>query len=69
MGLFLFCQVRDLPLKPTEEGELEEEAEWVYKHAFLDIPISIQQVKMVFPPWVYLPSQFLFTNFYSISIH
>ena len=37
-------QIREIPIKPTEDEELEEEAEWMYKHVFLDLPISIQQV-------------------------
>ena len=36
------CQVRDFPVKSTEEGELDKEAKWIYKHAFLDVPISQQ---------------------------
>jgi len=34
--------VRDFPVKSTEEGELDKEAKWIYKHAFLDVPISQQ---------------------------
>ncbi|KAJ7311009.1 Transcription elongation factor SPT6, partial [Desmophyllum pertusum] len=36
-------QVRDFPVKSTEEGELDDEAEWIYRRAFLDMPISKQQ--------------------------
>ena len=25
-------QLRRVPVQPTEDGELEEEAEWIYKH-------------------------------------
>ncbi|XP_052799386.1 transcription elongation factor SPT6-like [Mya arenaria] len=35
-------QLRTTPLKETEEGELEEEAEWIYKQAFRVPPISTQ---------------------------
>jgi len=31
-------------VKSTEEGELDDEAEWIYRHAFLDAPKSQQQV-------------------------
>jgi len=27
-------QLRQIPVKETEEGELDEEAEWIYKQAF-----------------------------------
>ena len=40
-------QVRLIPVKIPEEGELEEEAEWIYKHAFLALPISQQQVSII----------------------
>lgn len=36
-------QVRDFAVKSTEDGELDDEADWIYKHAFLDLPISQQQ--------------------------
>ncbi|KAL3856432.1 hypothetical protein ACJMK2_011193 [Sinanodonta woodiana] len=35
-------QLRQIPVKETEEGELEEEAEWIFKHAFSTPTISIQ---------------------------
>ena len=35
-------QLRQTPLKNTEEGELEEEAEWIYKQAFNTPPVSTQ---------------------------
>ncbi len=35
-------QLRRIPVCPTEEGELEEEAEWIYKMAFNTPPISQQ---------------------------
>ncbi|EDO33602.1 predicted protein [Nematostella vectensis] len=37
-------QLRGVPVKETDEGELEDEAEWIYKHAFLYLPISQQDV-------------------------
>ena len=37
-------QTRLIPVKPSEEGELEEEAEWVFEHAFVTSPISKQVV-------------------------
>ena len=40
----LSAQVRDFAVKSTEDGELDDEADWIYKHAFLDLPISQQQV-------------------------
>ncbi|KAJ8312685.1 hypothetical protein KUTeg_010058 [Tegillarca granosa] len=35
-------QLRQIPVKPTEDGELEEEAEWIYKQAFATPTISVQ---------------------------
>ena len=35
-------QTRSIPVKPSEEGELDEEAEWVFEHAFVKSPISKQ---------------------------
>lgn len=35
-------QLRQVPVKETEEGELEEEAEWIYKQAFNNPPCSKQ---------------------------
>ena len=38
-------QVRSVPIKASEtDTELEEEAEWVYESAFVELPIS-KQVK------------------------
>ena len=31
-------------MKSSEEGELDDEADWIYRHAFLETPISQQQV-------------------------
>jgi len=33
-------QLRNIPVCPTEEGELEEEAEWIYRQAFSTPPLS-----------------------------
>ncbi|XP_053375824.1 transcription elongation factor SPT6-like isoform X2 [Mercenaria mercenaria] len=35
-------QLRQTPVKETEEGELEEEADWIYKQAFNSPPVSTQ---------------------------
>ena len=35
-------QLRKVPVKETEEGELDEEAEWIYKQAFNTGTISQQ---------------------------
>jgi transcription elongation factor SPT6 len=36
-------QIRSIPVQPHEnDAELEEEAEWVYEHAFVKLPISKQ---------------------------
>ena len=45
-------QTRSIPVKPSEEGELEEEAEWVFEHAFVKFPIS-KQVQCTFVGCVY----------------
>ena len=37
-------QLRSIPVCPTEEGELDEEAEWIYKFAFATPPISQQDL-------------------------
>lgn len=39
-------QVRQVPVKETEEGELEEEAKWIYKQAFDNPPVSKQVMPM-----------------------
>lgn len=36
--------MRDFVVKSTEDGELDDEAQWIYRHAFLEFPISQQQV-------------------------
>ena len=45
--IFFFLQVRDFPIKSTEDGELDDEAQWIYRQAFLEFPISQQQVRLV----------------------
>ena len=45
--VFFFLQVRDFSVKSTEDGELDDEAQWIYQHAFLEFPISQQQVWLV----------------------
>ena len=35
-------QLREIPTKPSEDGELDEEAEWVYRQAFMTMPVSNQ---------------------------
>ncbi|KAK2165049.1 hypothetical protein LSH36_55g00040 [Paralvinella palmiformis] len=37
-------QLRSIPVCPTEEGELDEEAEWIYKFAFATSPVSQQDL-------------------------
>lgn len=37
-------QLRQVPVKPTEEGEIEEESEWIYKQAFSTPPTSQQNL-------------------------
>lgn len=36
------CQLRGIAVCPSDDGELDEEAEWVYKHAFVTPPLSTQ---------------------------
>ncbi|XP_046876108.1 transcription elongation factor SPT6 isoform X1 [Hypomesus transpacificus] len=36
-------QLRSMPVKPAEDDELEMEAEWVYRHAFSTLTISMQE--------------------------
>ncbi|XP_029922869.1 transcription elongation factor SPT6 [Myripristis murdjan] len=36
-------QLRSLPVKPAEDDELEEEAEWIYRNAFSTPTISMQE--------------------------
>ena len=45
--VFFFLQMRDFPVKSTEDGELDDDAQWIYQHAFLEFPISQQQVWLV----------------------
>ena len=33
-------QLRDIPVCPTEDGELDEEADWIYRQAFSTPPLS-----------------------------
>jgi len=33
-------QLRTVAVCPTEEGELDEEAEWIYRQAFSTPPVS-----------------------------
>ena len=39
-------QLRNVPVKPAEEAELLEEAEWIYKQAFMQPPISQQSLQV-----------------------
>ena len=47
-------QLRVVPVTATELGsedpELDQEAEWIFKHAFNDKPISTQVSRSVSPP-------------------
>ena len=36
---FFLLQVRDFPVKSIEDGELDDEAQWIYRHAFLEFPL------------------------------
>ncbi len=36
-------QLRGIPVSPTAEGELQEEAEWIHKYAFSTPPVSRQE--------------------------
>uniref|UniRef100_A0A674DZC1 SPT6 homolog, histone chaperone and transcription elongation factor n=1 Tax=Salmo trutta TaxID=8032 RepID=A0A674DZC1_SALTR len=36
-------QLRSIPVKPAEDNELEEEAEWIYRNAFSTPTISMQE--------------------------
>ena len=54
-------QVRSIPVQPPEnEAELEQEAEWIYEHAFVEMPIS----KQVSPTPA--PSDALCTLYYAL---
>lgn len=47
-------QLRSIPVKSAEEDELEEEAEWIFRHGFSTLTISMQvQTKL---PLHVLPS-------------
>ena len=39
-------QLRAVPVRAATEGELEEEAEWIYKQAFMVPPISQQNFQV-----------------------
>lgn len=39
--MFVF-QLRAIPVKPAEDDELEEEAEWIFRHGFSTLTISMQ---------------------------
>uniref|UniRef100_A0A667WNT6 Transcription elongation factor SPT6 n=1 Tax=Myripristis murdjan TaxID=586833 RepID=A0A667WNT6_9TELE len=36
-------QLRAIPVKPAEDDELEEEAEWIFRHGFSTLTISMQE--------------------------
>ncbi|CAL8266258.1 unnamed protein product [Merluccius merluccius] len=36
-------QLRSIPIKPAEDDELEEEAEWIFRHGFSTLTISMQE--------------------------
>lgn len=38
-------QLRSIPVKGTEDDELEEEADWIYRNAFATPTISLQVPK------------------------
>lgn len=39
-------QLRSVPVQPAVEAELDEEAEWIYKQAFMEMPISQQNFQV-----------------------
>lgn len=39
---FSVSQLRSIPVKPAEDDELEEEAEWIFRHGFSTLTISMQ---------------------------
>lgn len=41
-------QLRPVPVKLTTEAELDDEAEWIYKQAFMQVPISQQNFQVKF---------------------
>lgn len=40
--MFSVLQLRAIPVKPAEDDELEEEAEWIFRHGFSTLTISMQ---------------------------
>lgn len=38
----VFSQLRSIPVKSAEDDELEEEADWIYRNAFVTPTISLQ---------------------------
>lgn len=38
----IVLQLRAIPVKPAEDDELEEEAEWIFRHGFSTLTISMQ---------------------------
>lgn len=44
MCSIVLSQERDVPVEQAEDQELEEEAEWIFKHAFLEQTITQQDV-------------------------
>lgn len=40
--MMLVLQLRAIPVKPAEDDELEEEAEWIFRHGFSTLTISMQ---------------------------
>ena len=51
-----------MPVKSTEEGELDDEAEWIYRHAFLEMPISQQQVWLIIKIAEYIDYNYIVTS-------
>ena len=41
-------QLRSVPVKLVTELELDDEAEWIYKQAFMQVPISQQNLPVCF---------------------
>jgi len=39
-------QLRTVPVRAAVESELDEEAEWIYKQAFMEEPISQQNFQV-----------------------
>ncbi|XP_046863856.1 transcription elongation factor SPT6-like [Xenia sp. Carnegie-2017] len=38
-------QLREVPMKAAEDKELTDEAEWIYRHAFMTMPITNQEIQ------------------------